>query len=124
MTNGERKVIYPRGARYIQIVDWVMLIILVLALIGILVPTLITPPYPIVGGRLIGGITGVSITAGFAILTVLALIAAYRGTMAGKIYHTVFSIISLFIFPIGTILQGIALYFMYADPATVEFFRK
>ncbi|MCL5094117.1 MAG: hypothetical protein M1355_03230 [Patescibacteria group bacterium] len=119
----ERRKTVPRGVTYIYILDWITFALLILGLFGVLVPLLIVPPYPISGGRIGGGAAGVSVTGFFALLTLIAIYAVYSRKRWGKIYHTIFSLVLLLAFPIGTILQGLVLYFLYADPKVGEYFK-
>lgn len=113
----------PGGVRYIYIADWITLVLLVLGLFGVLIPLLIVPPYPISGGRIGGGVAGVSVIGGFIVLTGIAIGAVLSRKRWGRIYQTIFSVVMLLSFPIGTILHGIALYYLATDPQVKAYFE-
>lgn len=119
----ERRTYRPKGVRNIYIVDWIMLVFLVLGLFGVLIPLLVVPPYPISGGRIGGGVAGVSVLGVFIVLTAVAIFAVLRGRRWGRSYHMIYSIAMLILsFPIGTILQGIALYYLATDAEVKTYF--
>lgn len=112
----------PKHVRTIYILDWVTFALLIVGLAGVLVPTLIVPQ-PIGAGRLGGGIAGVSVVGAFILLTVVAIAGVLSRKPWGRIFHTAYSILLLFGFPIYTIIQGFVLYYLFADPEVVAYFK-
>lgn len=65
---------------------------------------------------------GIFLIPGFLLIKINRGIS--RSNSKAKIYQTVISIFLLLLFPIWTILYGIALYFLWFDSETVRFFQK
>ncbi|MCL4498765.1 MAG: hypothetical protein M1335_00770 [Chloroflexi bacterium] len=107
----------------IYVLDWIMAVLFFLGIFGTLVPLLIVPPYPISPGRIGGGVAGVAVTGTFFVLSVVAIVATLSGRRWGWYYHIVYSILNLLVIPVGTVVQGFALYYLFADPAVKAWFR-
>lgn len=109
----------PPSIKNLYILDSIMLFFLFSALAVAILPL----AGDFASRLLIGGLVGTPVVGTVIGLTVIAIIAVASGSHWGRLYHTIFSFSSLFIFPVGTILQGWALFYLIGDAPTEAYFE-
>jgi len=95
-----------------------------MAFFGVLIPLFIVPPYPISDARILAGTITIPIIGVYILLNIITLVALSAGHTVGKFFQILFSVLMLFVFPIGTALHAWALYELYSDSEAREYLAR